>query len=316
MYHDHQIAVIIPAYRSADHIEAVLKGIPQLVDQIVVVDDGCPEDSGKIAESFARSDQRIEVIFHSKNSGVGAAMITGYRKALDRESDILVKMDGDGQMDPQHLTQLLGPLVHNRAGYSKGNRFHDFNALRQMPGIRLMGNSLLSFLVKSCSGYWQIMDPANGYTAIRSEVLRRLNLDKIANRYFFETDMLIRLNVLNVPVADVPIPARYGDEKSSLSIRRHLISFPFLLFRGMVRRFVLKYLIYDFNMASVYVLAGLPMVAWGIIFGLYHWIVNAAAGIPTPTGTVMLAVLPLILGTQFLIAAINIDIESSPRVKD
>lgn len=316
MYHDQKIAVVFPAYRAAAQIEAVLAGIPALVDHLVVVDDECPEQTGKIAAACSKSDSRIIVLFHKKNLGVGGAMITGYKKALDLGSDIIVKMDSDGQMDPHYLPQLIGPLIKNRAGYSKGNRFHDFNALRQMPRKRLMGNSLLSFLVKSCSGYWQIMDPANGYTAIRADVLRRLNLDKIANRYFFETDMLIRLNVLNVPIADVPIPARYGDEKSSLSIRNNLFSFPFSLFKGLIRRFILKYLIYDFNMASVYTIAGLPMVLWGIFFGLYHWIVNAAAGTPTPTGTVMLSVLPLILGTQFLIGAINIDIGASPRVKD
>ncbi len=286
--------------------------MPEFIDHIIVVDDFCPERSGKIAQEASKEDPRISVIFHKKNKGVGGAMITGYKEALAQNSDIVVKMDSDGQMDPAHLPALIAPLADGTCDYTKGNRFSDFKALRGMPRLRLVGNSLLSFMVKSCSGYWNLMDPSNGYTAISRTALAKLDLAKLSKRYFFESDMLIRLNILNAVIRDIPIPARYGDEESSLSIRHSLLSFPFLLLKGATRRFVLKYLIYDFNMASVYVIAGLPMLLWGIIFGLYHWIVNASAGIPTPTGTVMLSVLPLILGTQFLIAAINIDINATP----
>jgi dolichol-phosphate mannosyltransferase len=168
-------------------------------------------------------------------------------------------------------------------------------------------------LVKACSGYWNMMDPTNGYTAIKKETLQKINLDKISNRYFFETDMLIRLNIQNTVVKDIPIPARYGDEKSNLSIRNTIFRFPYLLVKGLIKRFILKYLIYDFNMASVYVLTGLPMLLWGLFYGLFKWLENTINGVATPTGTIMLSVLPLILGTQFLIAAINIDINSTPK---
>jgi dolichol-phosphate mannosyltransferase len=307
------VAVVIPTYKAASHIEEVIGGLPQLVDHIIVVDDHCPEKSGEIAKRLAAKDSRIVVIFHEKNLGVGGAVATGYRKSLELDCDVVVKMDSDGQMDPQHLPALINPVASGEAGYAKGNRFVDFSALRSMPTLRLMGNSALSFMVKAASGYWNIMDPTNGYTAISADALRKVNLDKVARGFFFETDMLIRLNVHNVTIKDVAIPARYGTEKSNLNIGRILARFPFLLAKGLLRRFVLKYMIYDFNMASVYTIAGVPMILWGLVFGLIKWITNAMAGIPTPTGTVMLAVLPLILGTQFIIAAINIDIQNTPK---
>lgn len=313
MFSNNSIAVIIPTFRGRRYLEKVIKGLPDFVDHIIVVDDKCPERSGEIASDLAKNDPRIKVIFHEVNMGVGGAMITGYKKALDLGCDIMVKMDSDDQMDPAYLPNLIKPIIKKKAGYTKGNRFVDFDALRKMPFMRLVGNSILSFLVKACSGYWNLMDPTNGYTAISSHALKKINLDKLEKRFFFETDMLIRLNIFNVVVRDIPIPARYGNETSNLSIRRTLLEFPFLLIKGLLKRFVLKYLIFDFNMASVYVLTGAPMLLWGLFYGLYKWIVNAIHQVPTPTGTIMLSVLPLILGTQFIIAAINIDINSIPE---
>jgi len=313
MFNNQKIAVVIPAYKATAHLEQVIKGLPEIVDHIIVVDDKCPQNSGKIALNLQREDQRIIVIFHNENQGVGGAVVTGYKKALELDCDVVVKMDSDDQMDASYLPDLIKPLVEKQADYAKGNRFVDFKALRSMPGLRLFGNSILSFLVKACSGYWNMMDPTNGYTAISKCALQKINLDKVSKRFFFETDMLIRLNIQNTIVKDVPIPARYGNEKSTLSIRSTLFRFPFLLIKGLTKRFILKYLIYDFNMASVYIITGTPMLLWGIFYGLYKWVENTINHVATPTGTIMLSVLPLILGTQFVIAAINIDINSTPK---
>ncbi len=312
MYKDHQIGVVIPTYKAKDHIQSVINGIPEWVDHIIVIDDKCPQNTGNYVLQNYKSDSRISVVFHEKNQGVGGATISGYKKALDLGCQVLIKIDSDGQMDPDYMEQLIKPIINKSAGYAKGNRFVDFKALRSMPRFRLMGNSALSFMVKAASGYWNIMDPTNGYTAISDLTLKKLNLDKISKRYFFESDMLINLNIQNTVIRDVPIPARYGNEKSSLNIWGTLFKFPPKLFKGAVKRFLFKYMIYDFNMVSVYTLTGLPLLLWGIGFGLYKWIVNASLGIETPTGTVMLSVLPLILGTQFLLAAVNIDINSTP----
>lgn len=307
------IAVVIPSYKVAHHIASVILGIPKTVEHIIVVDDKCPQNSGKIAQDL--SDARVCVVYHGENQGVGGAVISGYKKALELGADIVVKIDGDGQMDTAYLQALIQPIVDHEADYTKGNRFTDFKALAKMPKIRLFGNSGLSFLVKAASGYWTMMDPTNGYTAISRQAIENLELDKIARRYFFESDMLIHLNIENAVVVDIPIPAKYGDEKSSLSITRTLFGFPPKLFKGLVKRIFLKYFIYDFNMISIYLIFGIPFLTFGLVFGLYHWI-TASETASTPVGTVMLAVLPIILGIQFLLQAIQIDINNIPKKKD
>ena len=307
------IAVVIPTYKAGKHLRQVIDGLPSIVDHVIVVDDKCPQNSGNIAREMGVKDDRIVVVSHKINQGVGGAVVSGYKKALELNCDIIIKMDADDQMDPDYIPDLIKPVAEGLAGYAKGNRFVDFAALRAMPKFRLIGNSALSFLVKACSGYWNMMDPTNGYTAISRSTLEKINLDKLSKRYFFETDMLIRLNIQNTVVKDVPIPARYGEEESSLSIRSTMSRFPVLLLKGLTKRFILKYLIYDFNMASVYTLVGMPLLLWGLFYGLYKWIENTLNHVATPTGTIMLSVLPLILGTQFIIAAINIDIDSTPK---
>jgi len=312
MYKKNKIGIVIPTYKSKNHIKFVLDGIPDWVDYIFVVDDKCPQDTGVFVQEKYKNESRIIVIFKDVNQGVGGATITGYKKALELNCDIIIKMDSDNQMDPAYLHKLANPIVNKEARYTKGNRFVDFKELRSMPRFRLMGNSALSFMVKASSGYWNIMDPTNGYTAISSIALGKLNLDGISKRFFFESDMLINLNIQNTVIQDVAIPARYGDENSSLSIWSTAIKFPPKLFKGIIKRFFFKYMIYDFNMVSVYTLVGIPLLLWGIGYGLFKWIQNYYLGVETPAGTVMLSVLPLILGTQFMLAAINIDIESTP----
>lgn len=311
MFNDKRIAVVIPSYKVANHIKEVVSSLPSFVDHIIVVDDACPQHSGGIVKELGF--QKVMVVEHECNMGVGGAVLTGYQEALRLQCDVMVKVDGDGQMDPAYVEAMIRPIVEKKADYTKGNRFTDFNALKNMPRIRLFGNSLLSFMVKLSSGYWNVMDPTNGFTAIDSESARRLEFPKIAKRYFFESDMLIHLNIMNRVVKDVPIPARYGEEKSSLSITKVLFSFPQKLLGGLGKRIFMKYFIYDFNMASVYLLFGLPMFVFGVFFGSYRWYLGVSENIDNPTGTVMLSVLPIILGVQFLLQAVSIDIQNIPR---
>ena len=305
------ISVVIPSYKVSKYILDVIKDIPEFVNHIVIVDDKCPQNSGQIAKTS--TDNRVIICYHEKNLGVGGAVITGYKKALELNSDIVIKIDGDGQMDVNYMQKLIQPILDGKADYTKGNRFTDFKALRAMPKVRLFGNSGLSFLVKAASGYWNLMDPTNGYTAINKHALEELDLDNIAKRYFFESDMLINLNIENAVVVDVEIPAKYGDEKSSLSITKTLVGFPPKLFKGLCKRIFLKYFIYDFNMLSLYLVVGLPMLFFGIVFGSIKWIEAIVNNIETSTGTIMLAVLPIILGTQFILQAIQIDMNNIPR---
>ena len=304
-------AVVVPCFKTGRTVEGVVAGVPAWVDHIVVVDDACPERSGDAAQR--RADPRLVVVRHERNQGVGGAVVSGYRKALELGCDIVVKMDGDGQMDPAQAQALVAPLAADRADYAKGNRYHDFRALRAMPRARLFGNSLLSFFVKFASGYWNLMDPTNGYTAIHRRVLEELNLDRLDRRYFFESDMLINLNIVGAVTVDVPIPARYGGEASSLSVPRTAAVFPGKILRGLARRLFFRYFIYDFNMASVYMLIGGPLLLFGVGLGIVEWYMSLATGSPRALGTVMLVVLPIILGFQMLLQAVSIDIAAVPR---
>ena len=305
-----KIAVVIPCFNTAKHIQKVIETIPNNVNHIIVIDDKCPQKSGKIAENL--KDNKVIVIHHKKNSGVGGAVISGYKKALELNCDIIVKMDGDGQMNPDYLNRLIMPIIEKKADYTKGNRFYDFKALQSMPKTRLLGNGILSFFTKASSGYWNITDVVNGYTAISGNALRNLNLSKLNEGYFFEINLLIQIGIAGYRVHDIPIPAVYGDEISNMKIMQILTTFPFLLFIGLCKRIFYRYFIYDFNMASIYILLGLPMTIWGITFGMYRWSIGIATGIPNSAGTIFLSVLPLILGVQFLLQAINIDIANIP----
>ena len=311
MPEDRKIAVVIPAYRAAGQVATVVRGVPNWIGRIYVIDDACPEHSGDAAK--AAGDPRVMVLRRQQNGGVGAAVKTGYRQALADGFDVVVKMDADDQMDPAYLKALLKPILAGRADYTKGNRFRDLKALRQMPRVRLFGNSVLTFLVKAASGYWQMMDPTNGYTAINREALERLELDRVSDGYFFESDMLIRLNIAGAVAEDVAIPARYGDEQSSLHIPSIMPVFVYRLIRGMGKRILFKYFLYDFSLGSFYLTAGTVLTAFGLMFGGYKWWLSAQGGTAATTGTVMIAVLALLLGVQFLVQAINFDIQTAPK---
>lgn len=316
MKHDLKLAVVIPCYKVRDSVGEVIQGVRSQVQAIYVVDDACPQDSGDHVE--ARGDPIVQVLRNERNLGVGGAMLRGYRQALQDGADIVIKMDGDGQMDPDLLPRLLRPIVAGQADYAKGNRFGaprrtaDASG-RPMPPARLFGNSVLSFGHKAVSGYWNIMDPTNGYTAIGRAALEHLDLDALAHGYFFETDMLFQLNMIGAVVKDVPLPARYGDEQSSLRIGRVLREFPFLLLNRFVRRIFFKYFLFDFNVASLELLCGLPLFSGGVLYGLYRWIIGISHNQVNTAGTVMLGALPIILGFQLLLSAISYDINNVPK---
>lgn len=312
IFRKYSIAIVIPAYRVENGIQEVLMELPYYAKHIIVVDDASPDATAEAVKIIAKNDRRIILIEHDKNQGVGGAMRTGFYKALELGAQIVVKVDGDGQMDLSHLPEMLTPLIEGRADYAKGNRFRDFQALRQMPLIRRIGNMGLSFLVKAATGYWNIFDPTNGFIAIRANVLAQLPLDRIDRSFFFETSMLANLYMIGAVIGDVPMPARYRGETSNLSIRRTLFEFPLKLLRTFLRRLFIKYMIHDFSMASIYLLSGFPLLLFGLIFGSIKWADYAMRDIPAPTGTVMLPTLSVLLGIQFLIAAIEIDLRSTP----
>jgi len=312
-FHKFNLAVVIPAYHVADTIEVVISELPEYLRHIIVVDDASPDKTSELVETLANGDRRIVLLRHDKNQGVGGAMLTGFRKALELGAQVVVKIDGDHQMDPVHIPSLVAPLLEGKADYAKGNRFRDFESLRHMPLIRRVGNLGLSFLTKAATGYWNCFDPTNGYFAIRAEMLTQLPFERIDHGYFFETSMLANLYLLGAFILDVPMPARYRGERSSMSIWRVLAQFPAKLLTTLFRRLLLRYFLFDFSMVSVYLLAGVPLILFGLIFGSLKWLQYYQLGVPAPTGTVILPTLALILGIQILLSAIEIDMNAAPR---
>jgi dolichol-phosphate mannosyltransferase len=307
-----RLAVVIPSYKTTAHIGDVIMGIPSMVWKIYVVDDACPDGSGRFVESNL-DDDRVRVIYHDHNQGVGGAVITGYRAALADGADVIVKVDGDGQMDPGLIPYFVEPILSGEADYTKGNRFYDLEKIRAMPAMRLFGNTVLSFMSKLSSGYWDLFDPTNGYTAIHRDIIKHLPLEKISCRYFFESDMLFRLNTLRAVVIDVPMDAKYGDEISNLNVSRILSEFFFKHTRNFVKRVFYNYYLRDLSLASLELPTGLLMILFGVGYGGYHWLESSLSGVSTPAGTVMLAAMPLLMGLQLMLAFLGYDISSVPK---
>lgn len=309
----HEVAVVIPAYNVAANVVEVINSIPKEVTKIFVVDDACTQGSGHLVKAKFKSP-RVSVIHHETNQGVGGAMITGYRAVLEQsDKSIIVKLDGDGQMDASLISKLIDPIARGAADYTKGNRFDSIEDLEQMPRIRILGNAVLSLMSKFSSGYWNVNDPTNGFTAISREALSNIRLGKIRKTFFFESDMLFRLNLINAAVADVPIPARYGNEKSNLRISKVLREFPARHLANFGKRIIYRYYLREWSAGSLELPAGLLLIIFGIAAGLTQWSEASAAGQPATAGQVMIAALPLIVGAQLVLAFLNYDIASVPK---
>jgi glycosyltransferase involved in cell wall biosynthesis len=309
MYAGQRIAVVVPAYLEERHVGEVIRNAPELVDHIIVVDDASPDATSEAARGAA--DPRVEVIRHEQNTGVGGAILTGHARAVELGADVAVVMAGDNQMDPAYLPALLDPIVERGYGFTKANRFFSTTSFKGMPRHRIFGNVVLTFLTKVASGYWHLVDPQNGYTAVRTDVLRRLPLDKVAKRYEFENDLLIWLNILDVRALDVPVPAVYRDEVSSIRLSSVIVRLLRLLFVGFWRRVWLKYVLWSFSPIALLLFTGSTLVAFGILVGL--WVLAHTLGPETASaGTVLLAVTPFLVGTQMLIQALVLDIQATP----
>jgi glycosyltransferase involved in cell wall biosynthesis len=315
MLNGYSIAVIIPCYNVEGSIRRTIERMPDCVDRIIAVEDASTD--GTRQALAALGDARLIVLHHDRNQGVGGAMATGFAHALDLDVDLVVKLDGDGQMDPALIPALAGPITDDVCDYAKGNRFLHTRELRRMPVSRKFGNVVLTFLTKLASGYWHVFDPQNGFLAIHKEYLELLDLDRLREAgYFFENEMLIQLNVMAARVLDYPMPAHYAGAQSSLRIANVLFSFPPRLVRGFLSRTYQRYVLRDFNMIVPLYIFGGALFSFGCLFGGYTWWYYAIkVQASAPTGTIMLSVLPLILGFQMLIQGLLIDILESPRAE-
>ena len=310
MFEGRRVAVVIPAYRAAATIEGVIEAVPQWVDHLIVVNDASPD---ALADVLARiADARLTVMTHPKNLGVGGAVVTGYKVALERGCDIVVKLDADGQMDPRFIPDLLTPIVAEGFDFAKGNRFVFRDALRKMPRARLLGNIGLSVFVKMASGLWNSMDPTNGFFAITADTLKRINVEALAQDYFLECSQLIELGIIGARIADVPMSAVYAGEPSSLSVGRALRTFLPRLARGTVYRLWVKYGLLRVHPILLLTPIGLLATLGGAVFGGYHWAKSVHTGHIASAGTVRIAVAAVLVGLFCLAIALVLDVLDAP----
>lgn len=304
-----RLAVVIPAYNAATTVAAVAERVPPYVDWIIIVNDASRDNTQNVVEKI--QDPRLVLINHPRNQGVGGAMVTGFKKALELNANLIAKLDADGQMDPRYLDRFALTAIRYQCDYVKANRFGHIEALPAMPGIRLAGNLLLTFLTKWASGYWNIFDPQNGYVMITRKMIKRLDFTKIDKSYFFENSMLINLNILRAQIGEIYIPAHYGSETSSMRLGRIIRDFPVKLIRGYLYRIYQKYIFRSLSPFIFLFLFGILASLWGCVWGGIAWWKSYFTGTPATTGTVILALLPLLLGWTSLLQAFILDVQDA-----
>jgi glycosyltransferase involved in cell wall biosynthesis len=304
-----RVAVVVPAYNEETLIAETLGGIPEFVDRIYVVDDASSDETAARVQDVAARDGRVELVSHPENRGVGAAIVTGYRRALDETVDVTAVMAADNQMDPQDLDTLVGAVARGDVDYAKANRLFTGQAWQLIPRTRYLGNAVLSLLTKIASGYWHVADSQSGYTAVSFDMLRMLDLDRLYPRYGFPNDMLVHLNVWNARVRDYPSRPIYGvGERSGIRLWKVVPTISWLLLKAFFWRLREKYVIRDFHPLVFFYFLGLLMSVIGLGLGIAE-IVLRALGNQITAATIVLVALLLIFGSQFTLFAMWFDME-------
>jgi glycosyltransferase involved in cell wall biosynthesis len=308
-----RVAVVVPAHDEQELIATTIGGIPSFVDRIVVVDDGSSDATAERARGAG--DTRVDVLSHERNRGVGAATVTGYRRALEEGFDVIAVMNADNQMDPADLPALVRPVARGELDYAKANRLFTGQAWDLIPRTRYLGNAALSMLTKIASGYWHVADSQSGYTAISREMLAQLELDRVYTRYGFPNDMLVHLNIWNARVRDVPSRPVYGvGERSGIRYRHVVPKISWLLLKGFYRRLWEKYVIRDFHPLVFFYLFGMLATTVGVILGLVV-VGFRLAGDQFTVGTVVLIALLVLSGSQFTLFAMWFDMETNKDLR-
>jgi len=315
MYRNKIIGIVVPAYNEETQIERTVQTMPDYVDRIIVVDDMSKDRTAEIVKRLEKEDNRVLLIQHEKNGGVGKAIGTGYIWCRENDIDIAVVMAGDGQMDPDDMPGLLDPVVEDRADYTKGNRLITGEAWKKIPRVRYLGNSALTLLTKIASGYWHVTDSQTGYTALNQKALRMLPLEDIYPRYGMPNDFLVTCNIYNMRVMDVPIKPVYDiGEKSGIKITKVLFSLPLLLIRLFSRRMIQKYIIRDFHpliffytLGFVLILVDIPLIIRLIV----QWISQGFA----PPMTALAILFCTIMAMQSILFAMLFDMEANRDLK-
>jgi glycosyltransferase involved in cell wall biosynthesis len=309
MLESKQVAVVVPARDEEALLPETLAGIPGFVDRVYVVDDDSRD--GTVAAAQSAGGGRVSVIRHERNSGVGAAIVTGYKQALADGVDVVAVMAADNQMDPADLEALVGPVARGEVDYAKANRLFTGQAWKLIPRSRYLGNAVLSLLTKIASGYWHVADSQSGYTAVGRETLGLIDLDRLYRRYGFPNDMLVHLNIVNARVRDFPSRPIYGvGERSGIRYRSVVPRISWLLFKGFWWRMREKYVIRDFHPLVFFYALGFLMTLAGLVLGIVETVLRLM-GNEIPVATIVLVALLLISGTQFTLFAMWFDMESN-----
>ena len=306
-YRGKRIAVVVPAYNEEDLIGETLDGIPDYVAKIYVVDDGSADMTGAIIDDYAHRDPRVVPIHQNPNQGPGAAVISGYSRALSDGIDVVATMDGDGQMDPQYLSKFLDPIIDGKCDFTLGNRLSSPEYRGRMSKWRFFGNAMLTFLTKIASGYWSMMDPQNGYTAISRRALESIEFKDMYTRYGYLNDRLVRLNIHGFRIQNVAHPAKYGNEKSSIKYGRYIVRVSNLLLRTFLRRLKMKYVILSFHPLVLFYLFGSILSAIGVVGGAITLWEKLVWGYPVLFVHGALSMLAFMMGVMFLSFAMLFD---------
>ncbi len=313
MYRDRRVAIVVPAYNEQLLISKTVSELPDFVDLIIAVNDGSTDRTAEVLKDLQEAHKRLEVLDNGKNRGLGYSLVRGYKEALTRDVDIIGIVAGDAQCDPEYLYKMCDKLIDEDVDYVKANRFNNLEALKAMPPFRRIGNIVITLINKFATGYYSIFDSQNGYGVFRRTTMERLPFELIGERYDYENTMLLAMGVINGKVKDCPVPAIYGDEVSTIKffpVMRRALS---VLFVGFWRRILYKYVIFNFHPLALFLFSGLFLSVVGFGYGAFLAIERIFAGVQPTSGTVMLAVLPMLVGFQLLLTAIVMDVNNENR---
>ncbi len=313
MYRNLRVAAILPCYNEEKLITKTITTLPDFVDHIIAVDDLSTDKTWKTIQGLAKKNKRVIPIHHTVNQGIGGAYVSGFEKALGNGADLIFTMAGDAQCNPKYMSNMADTLIDENLDYVKANRFVHLEALRQMPTFRRVGNTIITILTKFSSGYYSIFDSQNGYGVFKKKTLENLPVEHIGRRYDYENTLLISLAIMGAKIKDEAVPAIYGDEESTIPVFKTTMRALKVVWLGFWRRIYNKYVIVNFHPIALFIFCGLFLTGIGTLFGLYLLVAKIGYSITPSSGTVMLAVLPIILGFQLLLSAITMDMNNENK---
>lgn len=313
MYRDLRVAAILPCYNEEKLIAKTVNTLPDFVDFIIAVDDQSKDHTWKIIKDLAKKNKRVVPIQNEVNQGIGGAYIHGFNVAQEKNADLIFTMAGDAQCNQNYMPNMIDTLLDENLDYVKANRFVHLEELKQMPTFRRVGNTVITILTKFSSGYYSIFDSQNGYGVFKRKTIEKLPFEHIGRRYDYENTLLIALAIMGAKIKDEPVPAIYGDEQSTIPVFKTTMRALNVVWKGFWRRIYHKYVLINFHPIALFIFGGLLLGSLGFLFGLYLVIAKLAADVTPSSGTVMLAVLPIILGFQLLLSAVTMDMNNEGK---